>query len=660
MSSDLQLTADILISIKDKVLQDFEALLTSVHTKMKAVDKEAKDMLSGLPKENKVNKILREQGNQLAKNTEQIKKNTQAKKKNTSAGKKNESQATRTSAALGKLPALLAKIRVGLGLISFAGKTALASIAVPAATLAGWTYLLKRFSDGEREISNAARAIQVSVDYYKSLGLVANDAGLSIDNLSDLHEELVNRIGDAKENMKGASGTAFSILGLDPRDLENMSRTESFMKTVSAIQKSNLSDMAKIRLGDELFGGEGNRFLTYLVETNTEFSTSIEKYKSLVKLSNEASKSSKEFSTGFRNVTSVLSSLVLEGLNPVFEELNPVISYFTHFLVNNKKQVIGFVRELGSELSNAIYHIANFLSYMVSWLVDNRKSIFRWSRVVFEVVSKVTLAIASLINVLLKLDEITKGYSTTALLVIGAMLLFKSTTKFIIVKLFSLAQILVATVIPAMWGYVTAIAGSVAAMLPMIALITVIVGSIWYLYKNKEKAFSGIKLLWEALITSIKTATTPLLVLLDLLKATVLTVWDVFANGGKNVAKIWGDTFRKISSRVDSVIGKMKEYMNTVKALTGSSLEDLESSNNPEAKALVANFKRNQALKAAQQNALNSSRQARNLSTTSRVTNSTNTTNNTTNSGGNNINVTIHDGDPEKLKQVLVEGPSNF
>ena len=529
----------------------------------------------------------------------------------------------------------------------------LAAFVIPAGFLAGWSFFLKVIGDGERKMQNMAKAVNVSTNFFRAMGLVADDAGLSIENASDLIEELPNRIGDAIDDLAGTGKSAkgFASLGLSAvqlrKDLVNLGREETFVNLIDSIANSNMTLDAKIRTGDEIFGGEGNRMLAGILDTmertGKSFNEVIRDYKKLASINEAASKAAAKFSLAFRNLNTSIKNVIIEGLKPMFEELTPLVDKFTEFITTSG-DVDAFAAQIITVLGNAFFFVADILLSFVEVLVLN-KSILLSSGAVAVTFAK---AIFDLGIAFLKVTSYVSD-SNKALVVI-------STTVGLLSWKFSGAITTIAKSV----AWLTLLAKGLALnllwtsqaflamlwpLLPLIGLLTAFGFAIKHLWDNSAMAAEGMKAIWESFVTVFKVLITPIIAIFEVFSAVIKTVWDVFATGGKNIEQIWGKAFGNIGRHLDGITGKIKEATSTFQHLLG--LKDINDSmdadNSPEVIAAKLRIKTRLAATKARQDISSGG----SSSSTSNINNSTSTT-----SGDTHVTINTS-ADPQEVVDVI-------
>lgn len=344
--SDAKLTADIVIRFNEEMLKKFNKILKKTEKSLGVITK-ATNVTSNASK----------------KATQSTKKHTKQLKENNKEAKKRASQATRTAASMGKLTATIAKVRVALGLVKFAAGLAIKAIAIPAGVVAGWSGFLIGLSRGEREFNRTAKSVQVGTGFLKAFSMATKDAGLSADNAVDMLEEMSNKIGDGLETPTHGTAMAFRELGLNLKEVQKMSRQKgltTIMDSIVKFRKAGGSDQQTVRLADEIFGGEGNKFAGFLLESGELFSDLIDRNKEYNLVSNETSKIWADLGESSEKTGGMFSGLLKEGLSESAADLEGLMRGLQVFMKDNKDELLETVKSVGDTFSGITAQILEF------------------------------------------------------------------------------------------------------------------------------------------------------------------------------------------------------------------------------------------------------------------------------------------------------------
>ena len=346
MSADATLTADIIIEFNEKLLKKFNKLIKQSEKSMTKI-KKATDTVTGATK----------------KNNEELKQNTKAQKENNTQGKKRASQATRTAAAFGSLSAQIAKVRVALGLVQFAASTVFKTLAFPAAIVTGWSAFLVGLSRGEKDMNRMAKSVQVGTEFLKAFSMTTKEANLSGDNAVDMLEEMSNKIGDGFDTPTPGTAMAFKLLGLNLIEVQKLSRQKALTKIMDSLVKFNREtgdDQRTVRLADEIFGGEGNKFAGFLLESGELFSELIEKNKEYNLVSNETSRIFADLGDSSEKTLGMFTGLLKEGLSENAEDLTGLFKGLQIWFRTNEDDLTESITNVGNTFTGMTAQILEF------------------------------------------------------------------------------------------------------------------------------------------------------------------------------------------------------------------------------------------------------------------------------------------------------------
>ena len=139
--------------------------------------------------------------------------------------------------------------------------SAATKVAVAGAALAGFTIITNKFT---AEQENMAAAVGISGQALEGYGALAEQAGLNVDNVIDLVEEMNNKLGESKglEEITAVK-EATKILGLEFKELKRLKPEDQFFAILDAAKQ--LEDQQKASAAtDILLGGEASKFVGLL------------------------------------------------------------------------------------------------------------------------------------------------------------------------------------------------------------------------------------------------------------------------------------------------------------------------------------------------------------------------------------------------------------
>lgn len=231
--------------------------------------------------------------------------------------------------------------------IATAGATAVGSIWVTGTALAG---LMTITNQNTASMTGMAQAYDMSIDRFKAWNGVAQQAGLEGENVGDLVEELTNKFGEFKALGEQSSvADVFGSLGIDQSMMDGMAAADQFEFIMSRLE--NVGDKQQAAsLADMLFGGEGNKLVTYIRNTGQSLDSLLDKQRSFNLLSQRGADGAVAYGNAFRNLTSVVQSAWQEIAGIVGGEMSKDIETLAtdigKYIRENKEAVAGTLKSL--------------------------------------------------------------------------------------------------------------------------------------------------------------------------------------------------------------------------------------------------------------------------------------------------------------------------
>ena len=337
--------------VLDKAKTERKESTKAIKEGAKVASKVSKEKSAAVKKESSEDAKLAARLRRVSREKAKLNKVT---KEGTKASEKRGSQAKRTSKVFGEMANRVAQLRVVLGLAKFAANVAIKAFTIPAGVLTGWLTFLGISARGEREMAKMAKSVQVNTRFLKAFSMATKDAGLSADNAVDMLEEMSNKVGDGLETPTHGTAMAFRELGLNLKEVQKMSRQKgltTIMDSIVKFRKAGGSDQQTVRLADEIFGGEGNKFAGYLLESKELFSDLIEQKKEFL-----ASDLTSDRMSGFYKTLEITGRLIKEikneGLSEEFAVWQDVFEHLNTYLKENRDTIVKDIKEISKKVSD--------------------------------------------------------------------------------------------------------------------------------------------------------------------------------------------------------------------------------------------------------------------------------------------------------------------
>jgi hypothetical protein len=248
------------------------------------------------------------------------------------------------------------------GAASFATKVA-AGVTGIAATVFGLTTATNAAT---AEQAGLAQAYGMTIEQYKAWGGIAGQVGFDEDTTGDLVEELSNKFGEFKALGEQSSvADVFGKLGIEAAMMNGLDAAEQFEFVMRRLEKVGDTQQAA-SLADMLFGGEGNKIVTYIKNSGQSLDQLLDKQKSINNLTQAGADGAVKYNRAWSSVTKSVSSawqdvagLVGGQVAPVFEQLGSTISAFVR---ENRTEIVDFLRgavEGAMNLAGAVWDMGS-------------------------------------------------------------------------------------------------------------------------------------------------------------------------------------------------------------------------------------------------------------------------------------------------------------
>lgn len=176
------------------------------------------------------------------------------------------------------------------------------------------------------EKAGLAKSYGVDTSTFVAWDEMGKQMGLNGENIGDLFEEYKNKVSDnADDNTKGAIAEAFPELGIKPGEMQGLNNEQQMEKLFDKLFQMK-DDQRAAGLADKLFGGEGNKILTYMRMTGKSYQDLMAQQKKYNMLTAEGSAGAVAGNMAFSNLWSVLTTGAAEISGQLGGELAPSIT----------------------------------------------------------------------------------------------------------------------------------------------------------------------------------------------------------------------------------------------------------------------------------------------------------------------------------------------
>jgi hypothetical protein len=227
---------------------------------------------------------------------------------------------------------------LGGGMDNIAAKSKLVVAAVAAigvAAAAAFAAMAKEALDTAAEIQKLSQIAGVSAEAFQELTAVADRYQVSQDALSDGLKELNLRADEFVKTGGGSAAEAFKTLNFSVNDLNNRLSDAPALFAEIARRMEGLSQASKIRIADEIFGGQGGEQFVQIFNAGSKaIGDQTKRWRELGGvLSNEmvagAAKSKAELDEMRKLIETKLTRAILENRDAIMQAIGAFIEYGT-------------------------------------------------------------------------------------------------------------------------------------------------------------------------------------------------------------------------------------------------------------------------------------------------------------------------------------------
>lgn len=222
------------------------------------------------------------------------------------------------------------------------------------------------------EQAGFAKAYGMSIEQFNAWGGIAEQAGLNAENTGDLVEELSNKFGEFKALGEQSSvSDVFGALGIDAAMMDGLSAAEQLEFVMKRLEKVDDTQQAA-SLADMLFGGEGNKLVTYIKNSGEGLDDLLKSQRAINNLTQEGADGALKYNTAFNSVTKALytswqdvAGVVGGDVAPVFDELAGTVSAF---IQENRAEIVDFLKgavEGSIAFASSVFHVASAVNDVV-------------------------------------------------------------------------------------------------------------------------------------------------------------------------------------------------------------------------------------------------------------------------------------------------------
>ena len=226
-------------------------------------------------------------------------------------------------------------------------------------------------------IDSLAKSVEVSNLFLQNSGNIVKSLGFDYKNVSDLVEEMNNKIGESTALIKAglddkpmiAVRESLATLNLEFKELIKLNPEQQFTKILDAASKLDNGQDAVFAV-DSLMGGEANKVLGFIRSTGKSFSELVAIQAANNAQTEQGVKDTVKFGLAMSKITSFISNvskaitgLVAKRLQPFIEKLDELTLKVTKFI---RTDMDAFLTNIGVALKVLGGTVGVFIAIFIS------------------------------------------------------------------------------------------------------------------------------------------------------------------------------------------------------------------------------------------------------------------------------------------------------
>ena len=294
------------------------------------------------------------------------------RKMSTSISKMTES----TEAGLRKIDAATSKVTASLFDVGKKSAQGIAALSTALVVGAGAVNQMKLESD------NMTRAMGLSIETAEAVTSAIKGIGLGSENVTDLAEEMINKLGEVDPSALGAVTDSFAQMGLNLRDVINLNPQDQFNTITDALLKMEDATQAA-SAADQIFGGEGNKVIATLRLQGKSMEDITKNYQMMNFRTDQSRKGAEDMAKAQSKTAQIIGSLTQEVSGLIGKALAPMITKFNEFMINNKELISQNLDKLFNSIGNSVGDVGKHMETLIGWIGDlgtNFNEFLKWAK----------------------------------------------------------------------------------------------------------------------------------------------------------------------------------------------------------------------------------------------------------------------------------------
>ena len=292
-----------------------------------------------------------------------------------------------TEAGLRKIDAATSKVTASLFDVGKKSAQGIAALSTALVVGAGAVNQMKLESD------NMTRSMGLSIETAEAVTSVIKGIGLGSENVTDLAEEMINKLGEVDPSALGAVTDSFAQMGLNLRDVINLNPQDQFNTITDALLKMEDATQAA-SAADQIFGGEGNKVIATLRLQGKSMEDITKNYQMMNFRTDQSRKGAEDMAKAQSKTAKIIGSLTQEVSGLIGKALAPMITKFNEFMINNKELISQNLDKLFNSIGNSVGDVGQHMETLIGWIGDlgaNFNEFLKWAKLVGIFVASLTI-----------------------------------------------------------------------------------------------------------------------------------------------------------------------------------------------------------------------------------------------------------------------------
>lgn len=338
----------------------------------------------------------------------------------------------KTEVGLRKIDAATSKVTKGMFKVGKKSAQGIAALSTALLVGAGAVNQMKLESD------NMTRAMGGNIETAEAVTSAIKSIGLSAENVTDLYEEMNNKLGESAGIEEITAVTeSLGILGLQFEEIKKLSPDDQFKAITDAALKMEDATQAAAA-ADILMGGEANKIISTLRLQGKSMEDITKNYQMLNFRTDQSRKGAEDMAKAQSKTAKIIGSLTQEVSGLIGKALAPMIDKFNEWMINNKELISQNLDKLFNSIGNSIGDVGQHMETLIGWIGDlgaNFSEFVKWAKWVGIATAAVTgLAVAmnaligvfTVLNIVLANPVILAVVAVVGALAAAAYLVYKN------------------------------------------------------------------------------------------------------------------------------------------------------------------------------------------------------------------------------------------